>query len=82
MLIGKKNFMALLHIEYKIPMLQILDQRSREHKKLAELYSDGGLDAMENSFYPFEFRVKEETGEHARPYRSWCNDISREEWKY
>ena len=59
MLIGKKNFMALLHIEYKIPMLQILNQRSIEHKKLAKS-SDGGVDAMKNSFYPIEFRVKEE----------------------
>jgi hypothetical protein len=65
MLIEKKNFMALLHIEYKIPMLQILNQRSREHKKLAELYADVGVDAMENSFYPIEFRVKEEIGKDA-----------------
>jgi hypothetical protein len=29
---------------------------------LAELYADGGVDAMENIFYPIEFRVKEEIG--------------------
>lgn len=63
-------------------MLQILNQRSTEYKKLAELYTDGGVDAMENIFYPIEFRIKEEIGKDARPYRSWWNDISKEEWKY
>jgi hypothetical protein len=29
---------------------------------LVELYADGGVDAMENMFYPIEFRVKEEIG--------------------
>jgi hypothetical protein len=46
-----------------------------------ELYTDGGVDAMENIFYPIEFRVKEETGGDAKPYRSWWNNIT-EEWKY
>jgi hypothetical protein len=43
-------------------------QRVQEIGK--ELYADGGLDAMENIFYPIEFRVKEEIGKDARPYRS------------
>ena len=47
-----------------------------------ELYSDGGVDAMENIFYPIEIRVKEEIGIDARPYRCWWNEISKEEWKY
>jgi hypothetical protein len=46
-----------------------------------ELYADGGTDAMENMFYSIEFRVKEEIGKDAKPYRSWSNDISPE-WKY
>ena len=38
---------------------------------------------MENIFYPIEFRVKEEIGKDARQYRSWWNDITKEEeWKY
>ena len=38
---------------------------------------------MENIFYPIEFRVKEEIGKDTRPYRSWWNDITKEEeWKY
>lgn len=47
-----------------------------------ELYSDGGVDAMENIFYPIEIRIKEEIGKDARPYRPWWNEISKEEWKY
>jgi hypothetical protein len=46
-----------------------------------ELYEDGGVDAMENMFYPIEFRVKEEIGKDAKTYRSWWNNIT-EEWKY
>jgi hypothetical protein len=36
---------------------------------------------MENIFYPIEFRIKEEIGSDAKPYRSWWNNIT-EEWKY
>lgn len=36
---------------------------------------------MENIFYPIEFRIKEEIGYDAKPYRSWWNNIT-EEWKY
>jgi len=46
-----------------------------------DLYSDGGVDAMENMFYSIEFRVKEEIGKEAKPYRSWWNEIS-DEWRY
>jgi hypothetical protein len=46
-----------------------------------ELYADGGMDAMENMFYSIEFRIKEEIGKEAKPYRSWWNGISNE-WKY
>ena len=46
-----------------------------------ELYSDGGTDAMENMFYSIEFRIKEEIGTDAKPFRSWWNGISGV-WKY
>ncbi|HSA72435.1 MAG TPA: hypothetical protein VLD84_00630 [Nitrososphaeraceae archaeon] len=46
-----------------------------------ELYSDGGVDAMENMFYSIEFRIKDEIGKDAKPYRSWWNKILSE-WKY
>jgi hypothetical protein len=59
--------------------LEIKKQRIEEIGK--ELYADGGVDAMENIFYPIEFRVKEEIGRDAKPYRSRWNNIT-EEWKY
>ena len=37
-----------------------------------ELYADGGMDTMESMFYSIKFRVKEEIGKEANPYRS-CN---------
>ncbi len=46
-----------------------------------ELYTDGGTDTMENMFYSIEFRIKEEIGRDAKPYRLWWNNISSE-WTY
>lgn len=46
-----------------------------------ELYDDSGTDAMENMFFSIEFRIKDEIGKDAKPYRSWWNNISPE-WKY
>jgi len=43
-----------------------------------ELYTDVGTDAMENMFYSIEFRLKEEIGKDAKPYRLWWNNISGE----
>ena len=64
-------------------MPQTLNQKKkREQRKLeAELYADGGTDAMENMFYSIEFRIKEEIGKDAKPYRLQWNNISGE-WKY
>jgi hypothetical protein len=47
-----------------------------------ELYVDGGVDAMGNTFYLIEVRIKEEIGKDAKPYRSWWNEISKEECIY
>jgi hypothetical protein len=33
-------------------------------------------------FYSLEFRVKEEIGKDAKPYRAWWNNNISEEWKY
>lgn len=52
-------------------------QRALEIGK--ELYADGGTDAMENMFYSIEFRIKEEIGKDAKPYRAWWNNG---EWRY
>jgi hypothetical protein len=56
-------------------------KKKRIEEIVRELYDDGGTDAMENMFYSIEFRIKEEIGKDAEPYRSWWNNISPE-WKY
>jgi len=56
-------------------------KRNRAEEIGKELFSDGGVDAMENMFYSIEFRVRDEIGQDAKPYRSWWNGISKE-WKY
>ena len=58
---------------------ELRKQRIREIGE--ELYTDGGVDAMENIFYPIEFRIREEIGQDAKPFRSWWNDITKE-WSY
>lgn len=55
---------------FRRELLSTIGKKTQEIGK--ELYADGGVDVMKNSFYPIEFRVKEETGKQAKPYRSWC----------
>ena len=50
-------------------------------QRVEEIGRDGGIDAMENMFYSIDFRLKEEIGKDAKPYRLWWNNISGE-WKY
>ena len=45
------------------------------------LFSDGGVDAMENIFFAIQNRVKEEIGKDPQQFRSLWNGNS-EEWKY
>jgi hypothetical protein len=56
-------------------------KKKRAEEIGGEIYADGGLDAMENLSYSIEFRIKEEIGKDAKPYRSWWNNVS-EEWRY
>ena len=59
-----------------------LESKKKRMKDIGnELYTDGGIDAMENMFYSIEFRIKDEIGKDTKPYRSWWNNISSE-WNY
>jgi hypothetical protein len=72
-------------ITYCIQNPKALDLESKKQRVQEignELYVDGGVDAMENIFYPIEVRIKEEIDKDAKPYRSWWNEISKEEWRY
>lgn len=46
-----------------------------------ELFSDGGVDALENMYFSIEQRTKEEISKDAKPYRSLWNGISSD-WNY
>ena len=56
-------------------------KRKRAEEIGKELFFDGGIDAMENMFYSIEFRVRDEIGHDAKPYRTWWNEITND-WKY
>jgi len=45
------------------------------------LFSDGGVDAMENMFFAIQSRITEEIGKDPQSFRSLWNGNS-EEWKY
>lgn len=77
MLIWKKNYMIPLSTVFKIHMPVIL--KAEEIGK--DLFSDGGVDSMENMFYSIECRLRDEIHKDAKPYRSWWNGITPD-WKY
>ncbi len=45
------------------------------------LFSDGGVDAMENMFFAIKNRITEEIGKDPQSFRSLWNGNS-EKWKY
>ena len=45
------------------------------------LFSDGGIDAMENMFFAIQNRINEEIGKDPKSFRSLWNGNS-EEWNY
>ncbi|MDW0260778.1 MAG: hypothetical protein QN648_08165 [Nitrososphaeraceae archaeon] len=45
-----------------------MKRKSRVFTIGKELYSDGGIDTMENMFYSIEFRIKDEIGKDVNPY--------------
>jgi hypothetical protein len=63
-------------------MLQISKPKNKEYLRLVKSFMPmEAWTLFENMFYSIEFRVKEEIGKEAKPYRSWWNGISTE-WKY
>ena len=60
---------------------EISAKRRRVEEIGRELYSDGGLDALENMFFALENRIKDEIGADARHFRAWWNGLDPS-WKY
>lgn len=56
-------------------------KKERMYEIGKELFSDGGVDAMENMYFAIQNRINEEIQKDATPYRSWWNGIT-DEWKY
>lgn len=46
-----------------------------------ELYSDGGVDALENFFFVLKNRITEEINQDPTPFRNLWNGLT-DEWKY
>ena len=47
----------------------------------AEIYADGGVDALENFFFVLKNRITQEIGKDPSPMRSLWNGLS-EDWQY
>jgi len=60
---------------------EVDSKKSRISEIGGELYTDGGVDAMENMFFAIKNRITEEIGKDPQPFRSLWNGNS-EEWKY
>lgn len=67
--------------------LQNPDSSENESKKRRiseigkDLFSDGGVDAMENMFFAIQNRITEEIGKDPQSFRTLWNGNS-EDWKY
>ena len=61
------------------------DQNESKKKRVTEigkeLYSDGGIDSLENMFFVVQNRIKEEIGKDPEPFRTLWNGNSKE-WNY
>ena len=60
---------------------EITAKKTRISEIGKDLFSDGGVDAMENMFFAIQNRIKEEIGEDPQSFRSLWNGNS-EEWNY
>jgi hypothetical protein len=71
-------------ITYCIQNLEASDYSIKENRIREigrEIFSDGGVDGLENTYSTIELRIKEEISKDAKPYRCLWNDISVE-WNY
>ena len=60
---------------------EIEAKKSRISEIGQSLFSDGGVDSMENMFFAIQNRIKEEIGKDPNSFRSLWNGNS-DEWKY
>ena len=58
-----------------------VSKKSRVSEIGKELYSDGGIDSLENMFFVVQNRIKEEIEKDPEPFRTLWNGNSKE-WNY
>ncbi len=59
-----------------------IDEKKKRISEIGkELYSDGGVDALENFFFAIKNRITEEIGKDPSPYRSLWNGLD-DQWKF
>lgn len=59
-----------------------IDEKKKRISEIGkELYSDGGVDALENFFFAIKNRITEEIGQDPSPYRSLWNGLD-DQWKF
>lgn len=61
--------------------IEVDSKKSRISEIGRELYTDGGVDAMETMFFAIQNRITEEIRKDPKPFRALWNGNS-EEWKY
>jgi hypothetical protein len=60
---------------------QYPEKKQRVNEIGKELFSDGGIDAMENMYFSIEQRITEEIKKDPKTYRAWWNNITSA-WQY
>ena len=62
--------------------LEMIDsQKKRFHEIGQEIYSDGGIDALENMFFALTNRIQGELNQDPSRYESWWNGVT-ESWNF
>ena len=60
---------------------QVETKKNRISQIGSELFSDGGVDAMENMFFAIKNRINEEIGKDPNSFRTLWNGVTTE-WNY
>ena len=60
---------------------KIISNKERFLEIGQEIYSDGGIDALENMFFTLNNRIEGEINIDASKYKSWWNGIT-EKWNF
>lgn len=64
------------------PQDKTVDLKKQRIKEIGQqIYSDGGLDALENMFFAIKNRIVEETGQDPSSYKALWNGITSD-WNY